>query len=112
EARVICTAKVREQGFDLPEVECGVILSRTSSRTQYIQGRGRIVRKHTIEDGSEKEAVIINIYVKDTKDYNWLNKSQRADACIIWVDTVEQILENEGYLLSESGGDEVTHTHV
>lgn len=112
EARVICTAKALDQGFDLPDVECGIIMSRTSSPTQYIQRRGRVVRKHTFEDGSEKEAIIINIYVKDTKDYNWLAKSQRADAGIIWVDTVEQILENEGYLLSEGSGNEVTHTHV
>lgn len=93
--RVFCTAKSVDEGADFPDVELGVTLSRTSAPRQYIQRRGRISRKHTFPDGREKYAIMVNVYVKDTKDYNWLVKSQKAEAGIVWVDSVEEILENE-----------------
>lgn len=112
QVRLLITAKAVDEGADFPDVELGITLSRTSAPRQYVQRRGRVSRKHTFPDGREKRAMMINIFVKGTKDYDWLTKSQKADAGIIWVESVEEILENEGYLLSESGGDEVTHTHV
>jgi superfamily II DNA or RNA helicase len=100
EANVICTAKSLDEGFDSPDIQCGIVLSRTSAPRQYIQRRGRVSRQHTFENGQEKESIFINIYVKGTKDEIWLTKSQKADAAAIWVESVEELLSNEGILPS------------
>lgn len=94
---VIATAKALDQGFDYPGAELGLILSRTSSPTQRIQRIGRIARKHTFEDGREKTGVVVNIYLKDTKDFNWLMASQKGQRGlgIYWVDSVDEILDAE-----------------
>lgn len=96
--KAVVTARALDQGFDWPEVELGIIESRTSSPTQQTQRRGRVVRLHLFEDGQEKEGVIINIYVKDTKDYDWLTKGQFGSFPAKWVDSIEEILRAEGLL--------------
>lgn len=100
EINVICTAKALDQGFDFPEAEMGLILSRTSNPTQQIQRRGRVIRKHTFADGTEKEGIIVNIYLKDTKDFNWLKSAQKEvnSIGVAWVDSVEEIIETESEL--------------
>ncbi len=97
---VICTAKALDQGFDFPEAEMGIILSRTSNPTQQIQRRGRVIRKHTFADGTEKEGIIVNIYLKDSKDFNWLKAAQKEvnSIGVQWVDSVEDIIEAESEL--------------
>lgn len=92
----ILTARALDQGFDWPQVQLGIIESRTSSTTQQTQRRGRVVRLHTFVDGTEKEGVIINVYLKDTKDYDWLNKAQVGSGPSKWVDSLEEILRAEG----------------
>lgn len=92
----ILTARSLDQGFDWSAVELGIIESRTSSTTQQTQRRGRVVRLHVFLDGEEKEGVIINIYLKDTKDYDWLTKAQVGSGPSKWVDSIEEILRAEG----------------
>jgi len=99
--RIILTAKALDEGADFPDLECGIMFSRTSSDTKHTQRTGRVARSFTYEDGRLKVAVIINLYIKDTKDYNWLIKAQRRDASVIWVESVVEILEAEGVLEAE-----------
>jgi superfamily II DNA or RNA helicase len=99
--RVVCTAKALDMGFDFPGCQLGIIYARTSSTTQQIQRTGRIIRKHFFEDGTEKRSVVINVYLKDTKDYQWLNRAQKKSAGARWVDTVEEIVEAEQKLVLE-----------
>lgn len=96
----ILTARSLDQGFDWSEVQLGIIESRTSSTTQQTQRRGRVVRLHVFDDGTSKQGVIINVYLKDTKDYNWLTRAQVGSGPSKWVDTLEEILRAEG--LSET----------
>lgn len=96
----ILTARALDQGFDWAQVELGIINSRSSSTTQQTQRRGRVVRLHTFVDGTEKEGVIINIYIKDTKDYDWLRKAQVGSMVTKWVDSIEEILLAEGLPVS------------
>lgn len=95
--RILLAAKAVDEGFDWPEAEFGVILSRTSNPLQQIQRRGRLTRKHTFADGKEKEAVLVNIYIKDTRDVKWLSAAQEQGKgmLISWVDSVDEILEME-----------------
>jgi superfamily II DNA or RNA helicase len=95
--KVIATAKALDQGFDYPGAELGIIISRTSNPTQRVQRIGRIARKHTFEDGRVKKGVIVNIYLKGTKDYNWLMSCQKGSrgVGIYLVDSVEEIIEAE-----------------
>jgi superfamily II DNA or RNA helicase len=87
--RCIHTAKALDEGADFPEISLGIRISGSSSPTQQIQRRGRIIRKF-----EGKEAVMINIYVKNTKEAQWLSKSQGFSDDIVWVDTIEEIIEN------------------
>lgn len=98
EALYLCTGKKLNEGADFPYMQLGVTTSRTSAPITYIQRRGRILRKYTMDDGSDKWAVVVNIYIKDTKDYAWLIKSQKKDQTVMWVDSVEELLEAEGLI--------------
>lgn len=94
--KAILTARALDLGFDWPEFELGIIESRTSSPTQQTQRRGRVVRTHTFEDGSEKQSVIINIYLKDTKDFDWMKKGQVGSGPVKWVESIHEIVQAEG----------------
>lgn len=89
EIRCIHTAKALDEGADFPQISLGIRISGSSSPTQQIQRRGRIIRKH-----ENKEAVMINLYLKNTKEVQWLSKSQGYSEDIVWVDTVEEIIES------------------
>lgn len=91
----VCTAKALDQGFDFPGAELGIIYGRTSSTTQQIQRTGRVVRKHTFDDGTEKRAIIVNVYLQNTKDEKWLKRCQRKSAGAVWVNSVNEIFERE-----------------
>lgn len=85
----INTAKALDEGADFPEIALGIRISGTSSPTQQTQRRGRVVRKH-----ADKQAVMVNIYLKNTKEVHWLSKAQGFSEDIVWVDSVEEIIEN------------------
>lgn len=85
----INTAKALDEGADFPEIALGIRISGTSSPTQQTQRRGRVVRKH-----ADKQAVMVNIYLKNTKEVQWLSKAQGHAEDIYWVDSVEEIIEN------------------
>ena len=42
-----------------------------------------------------KEAIFIDIYLKDTKDEQWLRKSQSGLIGQRWVDNIDEILKYE-----------------
>jgi superfamily II DNA or RNA helicase len=82
----IHTAKALDEGADFPEIALGIRISGSSSPTQQTQRRGRVVRKH-----ADKQAVMVNIYLKNTKEVQWLSKAQGHAEDIIWVDNVQEI---------------------
>ena len=72
-ARLIAAPKIFDEGVTIPKLSFGVLLSRTSTERQFVQSLGRLVRS----DIPDKHAVCIRVYVKDTVDEIWMNKSQR-----------------------------------
>lgn len=89
EINCINTAKALDEGADFPEIALGIRISGSSSPTQQTQRRGRVVRKH-----ADKQAVMINIYLKNTKEVQWLSKAQGYSEDIVWVDSIDEIIEN------------------
>jgi superfamily II DNA or RNA helicase len=93
--KVIATGKALDEGFDAPNMELGVSFSRTSTALQMTQRVGRVVRTHEFEDGSIKDAIYVDIYIKRTKDEYWLRNAQRNQLGIIWVDSIDELLQQE-----------------
>lgn len=92
----VCTAKSLNEGFDFPGAQLGVTTSRSSSPTTYVQQTGRVVR---LSDGSRP--IMIHIYLKDTKDQNWLNRAGIGAIGAIRVDSVEECINHIN--LAENG---------
>lgn len=85
----VCTAKALNEGFDFPGAELGMTLSRSSSPTTYTQQTGRVVR---LNEGNVP--IMIHLYLKDTKDFNWLNKAGWQAVGALKVDSVEELLDH------------------
>lgn len=80
------TAKALDEGADIPDITCVILTSGTSKRRQYIQRLGRGLR--FIEG---KKTIIVNVYIKDTKDESWLKQRQKKNKTPIMIDNVSQI---------------------
>jgi len=86
----VCTAKSLNEGFDFPGAQLGVTTSRSSSPTTYVQQTGRVVR---LSDGTLRP-IMVHIYLKNTKDQNWLNKAGIGAIGAIHVNTVEECINH------------------
>lgn len=83
-SRVIVTASSLDRGFDVQDIRLGITASGTQNPIQYKQRGGRVKRKETSSLFSEDTVVlIVNIFVKDTKDEVWLKKRQSKSNHII-----------------------------
>jgi superfamily II DNA or RNA helicase len=87
----ITTAKALSEGFDFPGAQLGVTLSRSSSSTRYIQETGRVCR---LNKDDNTRPIMVHIYLKDTKDQNWLNSAGYGALGAIRVNTVDELLEH------------------
>lgn len=92
--KFLLTAKALDEGFDVNDIECGIIHSGSSVKRVNLQRMGRVLRSN-----GDKKALIINIYVEDSQDEKWVNKRQigTPKSKINWVKNVEEIKikENE-----------------
>jgi superfamily II DNA or RNA helicase len=82
------TAMAVDEGADFPDVQMGIRIAGTSSQTQQTQRRGRIIR--LFED---KFALFWNIYLKGTKETQWLQKAQNYSEDVLWVDSLEEVVK-------------------
>ncbi len=91
-SRVIVTATSLDRGFDVEDIRLGITASGTQNPTQYKQRSGRVKRKETIFS-EETIVLVINIFIKDTKDEHWLKKRQsKSDHIIHEVDNIDNIV--------------------
>ena len=67
------TSRVLDEGIDLPSAKVAIILSGTAGARQYIQRRGRILRK--VEN---KEAVLYEVLVRGTSEEGKVQRRQAA----------------------------------
>jgi len=88
----ICTAKALDQGFDVPDVQLGIDASRTTNPTQHTQRTGRIARKYTYDDGTEKQGIYINLFIPNSQDEKWLRKCQKNADHVVWLDSVNECI--------------------
>lgn len=94
----IHTAKALDQGFNVEDVELGIIASATSNPTQQIQRGGRIIRKFTFKNGRIKAPIIVNLYIKDSQDEKWLKTRQKdpktgkpINPGVKWIKSIDDI---------------------
>lgn len=84
---VLSTAKALDEGANLPRLTYAIIAAGTSKEKSQIQRLGRIIR---YED--DKEALLIRLYAKNTKDETWLRQSQwRYET--FYIDEPKEILD-------------------
>ena len=84
---VLSTARALDEGANLPRVTYAIIAAGTSKEKSQIQRLGRIIR---YEDG--KEALLIRLYAKGTKDEQWLRTSQYKYNAV-YIDSPDEIID-------------------
>jgi superfamily II DNA or RNA helicase len=80
------TSKALDEGFDVGDIELAIITSSRAVNRVDIQRTGRAIR---FKEG--KLAVIVNLYVKNSKDEEWLRQRQQKDNNIYWIENVNDI---------------------
>jgi len=90
DVRVISTASSLDKGFDVKSIRLGIITSGTQNYTQQKQRGGRVKRVESFEE--DIIVLIINIYLKNTKDEDWLRKRQsKSSNKVFWIKDIEEI---------------------
>lgn len=90
EARVISTASSLDTGFDVEDIRMAITASGTQDFTQYKQRGGRAKRKEILNP--DVVVLLVNLYIKETRDEDWLVKRQSAsNHTIHWVDSIDDI---------------------
>jgi superfamily II DNA or RNA helicase len=86
--KYIClhTAKKADLGLDVPDLQAGVIYAGYNDPGVQSQRIGRLIRKE-----GTKEAVIINIYIKDTKDEWTVKNRQKGSSRVRWINSLNEI---------------------
>lgn len=95
----ISSVKSLNEGIDIPDLSLALIHSRNSTKRDMIQRTGRVARLFIYKDGSNKKPIIVHIYLKNTKDQDWLEKSQEDAVGVRWVDSLEDILADDNFQL-------------
>jgi len=67
-AQIIVSARSLIEGFNVPEIDVGIIVASSSSTRQRIQSLGRMLRKHRSSTGEEKTSCIHILYAHNAKD--------------------------------------------
>lgn len=87
---IISTASSLDKGFDVKDIRLCLTTSGTQNPTQYNQRKGRGVRVEDYE--KENIVLIINLYIRNTMDEQWLKKRQsKSNNVVYWVDKVDDI---------------------
>ena len=79
---ILITVKSLDEGLNVPDANIGIIISGNSTSRQVIQRVGRLLRK------KEEEARIYQLYIKDSKDVDWLKtrlQSLSGYSKIVWL---------------------------
>jgi superfamily II DNA or RNA helicase len=71
--RAVVTSRVLDEGVDLPTAKIAIILGGTAGARQYIQRRGRVLRK--VEN---KEAVLYEIFARGTSEEGKVQRRRAA----------------------------------
>lgn len=67
-AKIIVSARSLIEGFNVPEVDVGIIVASSGSVRQRIQSLGRVLRRHRGPGGEEKTSCIHVLYAADSSE--------------------------------------------
>jgi superfamily II DNA or RNA helicase len=73
-AQIIVSARSLIEGFNVPEVDVGIIVASSGSVRQRIQSMGRVLRRHRGNGGEEKTSCIHVLYAADSSEENIYGK--------------------------------------
>lgn len=93
ELPVLVTARVLNEGVDLPEVAVGVVLSGTATVREHVQRLGRILRRR-----EGKQAILYEIVTKNTSE---VGASQRRRDHVAYRGAEDKSVEDEGVVAGE-----------
>jgi superfamily II DNA or RNA helicase len=101
--KTLNTAKALDEGFDAKDLEMAIICSGTSTARQDIQRTGRVIRFKP-----DKIALVVNLYVKNSRDEDWLKQRQEKSTNVYWVNSIKEI----SYERPENVNSDTTHERV
>lgn len=87
--QVISTVKSLHEGFDYAGIRLSIKASYDSSKVARIQKDGRPSRLDYQD--LDKNALIVNLYIKDSQEEKWLRANQRGLTGVKWVDSIDKI---------------------
>lgn len=87
--RVLCTAKALDEGFNVENIDMGIMCSYTSSIRQNTQRSGRTSRINVLN--KDKTAIIVNLYIINSQEEKWLKKKQEGVNNIKWITDINNI---------------------
>jgi RNA polymerase primary sigma factor len=79
--------KALGEGFDIPQLDCTLVVSGDSKNLQQVQRRGRSIR---ITNNTEKEALILNLVMANTHEERWVRMRQRNQH-VLRVNSLEEL---------------------
>lgn len=81
----LITAKSLDEGYDNENINIAIIMSGTSKDLQHTQRIGRILRFNELS----KNRILFNVYIKNSKDEDWLKLRQKNNKKVIWINELE-----------------------
>jgi superfamily II DNA or RNA helicase len=89
-ANVIHSASALNEGVDIPGLDMSIKTSFNSTIIDSIQRTGRTARIDN--NNSDKRAIEVNLYIKDTQSERWLKNSQKETPNVQWIDSVKDVI--------------------
>lgn len=90
----LITSSALDKGLDVPDLVLGITTSGTQNPTQYSQRGGRVKRVDIKKkkEGIESVSIIVNLYIKNSKEVDWLrNRQSKSKNIIYWIDDIDEI---------------------
>lgn len=91
-ARVLCTGMALDRGLDVPDMSLAIITGFTQNPSQSQQRRGRLTRVD--QKDPEKHSFYVNLYVRGTKEEDFLKSAQAQFDEVFWIDFADEITTN------------------
>lgn len=96
---VLSTVRALDEGYDVADIELVIMASYNSSKRQNTQRTGRGVR--ISYNNIDKVAMIVNLYMVDTKEEDWLKSKQIGTRNIRWINSVDEVT-TEGLIVNDN----------
>lgn len=93
--KILSVVRALDEGFDDEDVDMIIMASYNSSKRQNVQRTGRGIRA---KEG--KHAIVINLYMKNSQEENWLKSKQQSTSNILWAKSIADIRDVSSFSLT------------